>query len=556
MIWSLIRQDFKAWDLIIVDDSDAALDWNNLGVYPRLFSEINRTGHRLKIAPGPRVSRIGAAYQTGLMASWPDNELFLRVDDDSWLEPDYLNELVSLFSDHEVSAAGGLFLHPGQGIETLSRDDPRMSGARIKNLSDQCNIQWFRHEGDQPIEVEHLTANILFRRESLLSIAGFETSLYRQHRDETQASWRLHVEGGKLLVNPKAVAWHLRGVTGGARGHSPDVYINDHRNFMAQRRTMKPGIHLSLSHGIGDGFMATPMLNELRKLNPERNIAVWAPWGRDLLKGNPDIDAIAEHPMDEQRTARIDISVYTWASANRWEGHLAQAYCRMLDLPTAADIRPRFHFIDEDQDFSLPKEIGEKPFILFAPWSSARTFDFYKPSENKNWIHERWSELVIWARNAGYATMQIRGSRDEPLIDGVDADMCGAKLRSAIKCISKASLVVSVDTMAHHGAAAFNIPSVVLWGRSKPEHFGYDYENIINIQGRCPGIEAETVKQGPAGSGARTERVLLPRPCVNNDQWAMDQIECPIKGRPCMSGITADEVIEAMSSLLLKTKAA
>jgi ADP-heptose:LPS heptosyltransferase len=556
MLWSLIRQACHKWDLIIVDDSDQPLNWNSLGVYPRLFSEITRTGHKLNIVQGPRVSRIGAAYQAGLMAAWPENELFFRVDDDSWLEPDYLELLASLFSDKELAACGGLFLHPGQDIETLCQGDPRLQSAKIENLSDQCNIQWFRHEKTLPLEVEHLSANILFRRESLLAIGGFETSLYRQHRDETQVSWRLKVEGHKLQVDPKAVAWHLRGVSGGARGHSPDLYLNDHRNFMAQRRTMKSGIHLSLSHGIGDGFMATPMLSELRRINKDKNIAVYAPWAKDLLIGNSDIDEIAEHPLDAQRTMRLERSVYTWASANQWKGSLAGAYCRMLDLPEPADIRPRYFVTQKDLEFQLPRALQDKSYILFAPWSSAKTFDFYKPSGNKNWVHERWSELAAWARNNGFASAQIRGSEEEPLIDGIDVDFCGKPLREAISMIRGAALVVSVDTMAHHAAAALNVPAVVLWGRSLPERFGYDFENIVNITGACPGVLADRIIRTANSMDERTEKVLLPRPCINNDQWAMDQIECPIEGHPCMNGIGAQEVIDAMGSLLSKTKAA
>jgi len=42
LLWSLIRQEYKDWDLVIVDDSDTPVDWNSLGVYPRLFGEISR----------------------------------------------------------------------------------------------------------------------------------------------------------------------------------------------------------------------------------------------------------------------------------------------------------------------------------------------------------------------------------------------------------------------------------------------------------------------------------------------------------------------------------
>lgn len=346
LLWSLIRQNYPHWDLVIVDDSDVPVQWNAFGVYPRLLSEISRTSHDVKIVQGPRVSRIGAAYQAGFGAASAENPLFFRVDDDAWLELDYLARLSRIMEDDRVAACGGLFLHPGHEIDELAPDDPRYQHATVDGLSDTVNIQWFRHKKQDPIPVEHLTANILFNRRWLETIGGFETQLFRQHRDETQATWRLHVEGGQLIVDPGAVAWHLRGVNGGARGHSPDVYLEDHRRFMAQRRSMKPGIHISLSHAIGDGFMATPMLSVMRATNPGRNIAVFASWASAILTGNPDVDEIADNPLDAQRTVRLEKSVYAWASANQWKGHLAEAYCKMCNLPLPEDVTPRFYWQD------------------------------------------------------------------------------------------------------------------------------------------------------------------------------------------------------------------
>jgi len=551
LLWSLIRQEYTDWDLVVVDDSDEPVHWNTLGVYPRLFNEIARTNHDIRIVPGPRASRIAAAYQVGFGAASQENSLFLRVDDDSWLEPDYLAKLVAVMGDEDVAACGGLFLHPGQDIETLPEGDDRYKHAGIDELSDHLNIQWFRHETHDLIPVQHLTANILFSRKWLEQIGGFETSLFRQHRDETQATWRLHVEGAKLLVHPKAVAWHLRGVNGGARGHSPDTYINDHRNFMAQRRTMKPGIHVNLGHAIGDGLMATPMLNVLRRMNPDRNIAVYAPWAKDILHGNPDVDDIARYALDAQRTIRMEQSVYGWAGANRWSGHLAGAYCAMFRLPEPDDITPRFFRNNDEDKSALPDTIRGRSFIILAPWSNARTFDFYQASTNKNWPLERWSAIISWAHERGFKVVQLRGSDDEPLLEAVDLDLCGRPLREAFACIEKAAMVVSVDTMAHHAAAAFGTPVVVLWGRSKPEHFGYRGDSVVNIQGECPGIKVQRHVREEGQTEPVVRTILQDRPCINGDQWSMDQIVCTIQGHPCMEGISEQMVIDAMQSLSL-----
>ncbi len=546
LLWSLIRQQYKQWDLLIVDDSDVPVQWNKVSVYPRLFAEMKLNDHHIAIVPGPRCGRIGAAYQVGLRAARPENPLFLRVDDDTWLEADYLQRLVALMKDDRVGACSGLFLHPGQMIEVLALEDARYKHATIEGLSDRVNIQWYRHQRKDLIPVEHLTANILFSRKWLETIGGFETTLYRQHRDETQATWRLHVEAAALLVDPLAIAWHLRGVNGGARGYPPDVYIDDHRRFMAQRKTMKPGIHMSLGHAIGDGFMATPMLKVMRKMNPGRNLAVYAPWARAVLTGNPDVNEIAEHPLDAQRTVRIEQSVYNWASANHWKGHLAEAYCRMLNLPLPDDVTPRFSFNSDD----MPGETPQEDFIVIAPWSSAKTFDFYQPSENKNWPLDRWEKVIQWAHGEGLKVVQLRGSDEEPLVTGVDLDLCGRPLRHALAVLAEARLLVSVDTMAHHAAAALGVPGVVLWGRSRPENFGYKKKYIINIQGQCPGRPEQRQILTAENAEPSTFTVIQDRPCVNGDPWAMDQEVCPLPGHPCMASISTEDVLAAMASRL------
>lgn len=547
LLWSLIRQHYPDWDLLIVDDSDQPVRWEIEGVYPRLFNEMTRTGHDVRIVQGPRVNRIGAAYQVGLTNSTPDNKLFFRVDDDAWLEPDYLTKLSAAMHDDAVYAAGGLFLHPGSPIESLSEDDPRYRHGKIDHLSDNCNIQWYRHDNCSTIEVEHLTANILFHRDRLESIGGFEAKLYRQHRDETQVSWRLHVEGGKLLVVPDAIAWHLRGVTGGARGHSAEVYLEDHRRFMAQRRTMKPGIHLSLGHGIGDGIMATPMLHQLRRRHPDRNISVFAPWAEAVLRGNPDVDALATHPLDEQRTIRLEESVYNVASASSETSHLIDVYCNMFGLPTPEDRKPRLYLTDDELAKELPPTLRTGPYVVIAPWSSARTFDLFGPSGNKNWPLGNWSPVVAWAHEKGAKVVQFRASDDEPCVAGVDVDMVGLPLREVFRYIAAAALIISVDTMAHHVAAAFDVPTVVMWGRSMPRLFGYELPTVVNIKGECPGLPAPSTKEGRHGNASVS--ATRHRPCINNDQWSMDREPCPIPGHPCMSEITPEMVVNAAQSL-------
>ena len=113
-------------------------------------------------------------------------------------------------------------------------------------------------------------------------------------------------------------------------------------------------------------------------------------------------------------------------------------------------------------------------------------------------------------------------------------------------------MVISVDTMAHHAAAALGVPSVVLWGRSKACHFGYVKSHIINIQGECPGITVRQEFKQDGRADSLVDDVIKERPCIGNDQWSMDKQVCPIEGHPCMAGIPTERVIEAIVKLTSK----
>jgi hypothetical protein len=293
------------------------------------------------------------------------------------------------------------------------------------------------------------------------------------------------------------------------------------------------------------------MLRMMREANESRDIAVFAPWAGAVLAGNPDVDVVADHPLDGQRTVRLEQSVYAWASTYKWKGHLAEAYCEMFGLPMPEDITPHLWFTQEEEALPLPDAIRDRPFMVISPWSTAHTFDLYQPSGNKNWPSDRWLSVVNWAHENSLSVVQVRGSEEEPLIAGADLDFCGQPLREAFLLVRQAQLVLSVDTMTHHVAAALNVPAVVLWGRSTASHFGYDKRSIINIQGECPGIPISPHSLEDTQSKDSLESPVLERPCVHGDQWAMDREVCPIAGHPCMSSITWEMVQAALEKLIL-----
>jgi ADP-heptose:LPS heptosyltransferase len=523
VLWSLRNQDYPWFDVLIVDDGTKDFnekEWIDDAFYGPILKELQQK-HKVKVIQGPKAGKIGAPFQRGFLWSnkeW-SNPLFLRCDDDVWLDPTYLSKLAAPFSDPNVGATSGLMLSPGNEVQSIAKDDPKyQEWSKVDTIATSPNLQWFKHENPTPFDVEHLHSMQLIRASALKKIGGFDTTLFANFREESHVSWRLHVEGYKLLVVPEAEAWHLKAPEGGVRAGS-STWVDDCRKFSITKKTMEPGIHLSLSHAIGDLIMATPMLEQLRKKYPDRNISVYHPYGEHVLKGNPNIDVVCKKQFDAQRTHRVEESVYTWAATHNLSGHLTNTYCNMMGLPEIESPQPKLYGIEPHPDY--------RNYIVITPCSNAKLYDFSDFSYTKSWDVDKWNELIAWIKET-YECDVIHLSGEE-----VPQQFEGTRLvndlsfSDAFKVIAGAKALVSIDTMAAHVAAALDVPSVVMWGRTSPSMYGYDKENIINLYNQCP-------KNSPCFGGAI---------------YQQDRIQCPIEKHPCMDH-SVEDVKQALQSIL------
>jgi GT2 family glycosyltransferase len=521
-LWSLRNQTYPWFDIVVVDDSDDTFkeeSWTEDQFYSAIIKELQQK-HKVKFISSPKSGKVGASFQAGYLWSQKEwgNQLLCRCDDDVWLEPTYLEKLAKAFDNPEVGAASGLMLNPGSDIQYMAKDDSRYERwNRVATITNDGNLQWFRHEADGPFEVEYLHSTQMIRTSVLKIIGGFDTGLFDNYREENHLSWRAFIEGYKVLIIPQAEAWHLRSPSGGTRS-GRNSWIDDCRKFSMIKKSMAPGIHLSLTHAIGDLIMATPMLEELRKKYPDRNISVWHPLGKEVLEGNPNVDVICKNAFDGQRTYRIEESVYSWAAKNNHSAHLANAYCGFVGVPEIENPLPKLYNIEPSDKF--------QNYIVITPASNAKVYDFSEYSRTKHWSPDRWDEIIRWAKEKwGVEVVHLSGEEvseyfnDTTLVNDVS-------FREAFSIIAGARCLISIDTMAHHAAAALDVPSVVLWGRTSPAMYGYDKDNIINLYNQCP-------KNSP---------------CFGGQIYQQDKSTCPIPKHPCMDHSVEDvkKAIEAV----------
>lgn len=98
---------------------------------------------------------------------------------------------------------------------------------------------------------------------------------------------------------------------------------------------------------------------------------------------------------------------------------------------------------------------------------------------NKRWPFERWQVVVAQLRQGGHEVVQFRAGGGR-VLSGV-REIKTPTFRKALAVLQHARLFMGCEGGLHHGAAAVNIPAVVLFGGFiHPRTTGYDmHANIF-----------------------------------------------------------------------------
>ena len=244
LITSLLMQTFKNWDLIIeCDDKDESMpaDYQVQSLMHRCWHE----GHAWQIL---RSQRQGPhmAHDRTLQVALKDPKqwkLILRIDDDIWVKPDYLEKLFNAFLEDEacqVAAVAGVYLDPKrpdaeQMVPPGWEKNIRYAGLIEPNVMDPFVSVYPPGTGIR--EVQHLYSSFLFRTKCAQAIGGYCKQLSPiGHREESDFSYRFNLAGWKLLINPSAIGYHYWAPSGGIRSEGINnkqmLAENDHKIYM------------------------------------------------------------------------------------------------------------------------------------------------------------------------------------------------------------------------------------------------------------------------------------------------------------------------------------
>lgn len=263
-------------------------------------------------------------------------------------------------------------------------------------------------------------------------------------------------------------------------------------------------------------LLSTPIFGSLKREYPNCKIILFCrkKRARDIYSHNPNIDVVRHKALYVHPSLYIAYHLKLAKFYFLNYGHFQPGLVYEINATQIiGDMVGLKHCSSKVEVYLTAKE---------EEWGRKRIAEFRNPivihiasgtSKNQSWPHQNWEELIRGLPE--YTFIQI-GSSFEEKVDGA-VDLRGkTTFREALSILKNSMSFVGVVSSFSHATNAFGTPGVVLFGASTPKVWGHP--NNINIY-----------------------KNLRCAPCVD----LLLGSACPY-GSPCMSGITVEEVRNAL----------
>lgn len=247
---------------------------------------------------------------------------------------------------------------------------------------------------------------------------------------------------------------------------------------------------------LGDCVLTTPAIELLKRARPDLKlaIAVEAPFAA-VFEGNPAVDAILAPTVADvagwKPSLAINLhggtrsAVLSVRSGARWRAgfaHFRYAFLYNVHIPRTQEILRIERIVHTAEHlagamFFLGVPIGEIPSArLYAPRPEAeRPYAVLHPmasEQSKTWPAERFLEAAAELRERwGMEPVVIGGPGQDLSAFAQYRTLSGAPLAEIKSLLCGASAFIGNDSGPAHMAAAFQVPSVVIFGNSDPRRW-------------------------------------------------------------------------------------
>ena len=312
-ILAILQQTRLPDKLVIIDDGEDK-DPGKILPYPQLFRLAEAKGVEWYWMFGKHKGQ----HYSHEMAQDMAEELVWRTDDDVAPEPTCLERLLEDV-EPDVGCVGGLALTPPVAMAT------RLASNKIEDVMWAPNKQWFRQESQVPEDVDHLHCTFLYRK----GIAHYDLALSPvAHTEETLFTYAIKRAGYRVLLEPKAVNWHLRNPEGGIRSYGdPGLWQHDEQHF--RTKMLELGIRFSntkfifLNNGLGDHLVFKQLIPELQAKFDRIVIACCYP---EVFEDCDKVETMSIAEADTMVGDGFRFDIYRWMADHDWHGPLIDIY--------------------------------------------------------------------------------------------------------------------------------------------------------------------------------------------------------------------------------------
>ncbi len=146
--------------------------------------------------------------------------------------------------------------------------------------------------------------------------------------------------------------------------------------------------------------------------------------------------------------------------------HVTASFCEQAGVPVNQDLSVHLDEAHEDWGAQFADAVLIHTKTRWSPY--------------KDWLPDRWDELVATIqRETGLQVRQL-GDGSEPLVAGA-SPVDSPTIRHAIAALKHCRLFIGVDSVFNHASQAVKKPSVILWGSTHPQNAGYSQNvNLVN----------------------------------------------------------------------------
>jgi ADP-heptose:LPS heptosyltransferase len=249
---------------------------------------------------------------------------------------------------------------------------------------------------------------------------------------------------------------------------------------------------------LGDCVLTTPALEILKRARPDLRVAVMVEDRfRDIFEGNPDVEELLPPRLAALRGWRPDLCLnfhggarsawMTALSGARYRagfGHFRYPLAYNVHIPRAQEIlgvERKVHTAEHlaSAVFYLGADVGEVPRAKLVTQEGRPggpphwcVIHPVAATPEKTWRADGFLAVAEHLKSCGLETVFIGAAGDDLSPFRAYRTVAGAPLSEIKALLAGAALFVGDDSGPAHMAAAFGVPSIVIFGPSDPEIWG------------------------------------------------------------------------------------